>query len=475
MMATFLIDYARLLIKRFPVEAKELSALHEKMVQKDELQKGQWRYRNLQKITIRQKSNKRTEFPIHKQLLCRTLDLLESNENRLPMLSTPTHTPAFIDPIVLIKRLGQYQQANAEPDDMDMQIALSRMALNDYPSQDLPTVLQELEGEYQNLFSFLMGAKDAVPQAPFAHPSWWMTAGLIKSPETVYTEFKDFSYSKSSREFLTGNFSWWTFQTPHSYTDYHNKVVNWTSSTLSFNVPEGENIHIVNKGKYDERVNYHSYDPHPLLVEMYSQIERYDDIQNDLPRLVWLAPNTPEPLFVWCIRCAIYDPMLNEVREVGITQATIEALHQLRHEWHETSYLLEASCMLVADKTSRSYAAGIWTDRVNTGCIDSARIGRILGSHQRTGWGPLKRLTDLIQQQMINVSPLHNRELELLLTSLIAELPEQPVKELKKLLEIYSELLSVNNSRVTDERILQLLEIWKNTANLKKVIVSINR
>ena len=103
--------------------------------------------------------------------------------------------------------------------------------------------------------------------------------------------------------------------------------------------------------------------------------------------------------------------MLNEVREVGITQATIEALHQLRHEWHETSYLLEASCMLVADKTSRSYAAGIWTDRVSTGCIDSARIGRILGSHQRTGWGPLKRLTDLIQQQMINVSPLHILEL----------------------------------------------------------------
>ena len=57
--------------------------------------------------------------------------------------------------------------------------------------------------------------------------------------------------------------------------------------------------------------------------------------------------------------------------------------------------------MLVADKTSRSYAAGIWTDRVSTGCIDSARIGRILGSHQRTGWGPLKRLTDLIQKQMI--------------------------------------------------------------------------
>ena len=413
------------------------------------------------------------EFPIHRQLLCRALDLLENNENRLPLLSTPTHTPAFIDPMVLAQKLRQYQQASAEPDDMDMQIALSRIVLDDFTLQNLPAIIPKLKEEYQNLLSFLLGGKDVAPQAPFTHPSWWMTASLIKSPKTVYAEFKDFSYSRSPREFLTGNFSWKTFQTPHSYTDYHNKVVNWTSSTLSFDIPEGKNIHIVNKGKYDERISYHSYDSHPLLVEMYSQIERFDDIQNDLPRLVWLAPNTPEPLFVWCIRGAIYDPMLNEVREIGITQATIEALHQLRHEWHEISYLLEASCMLVADKTSRSYAAAIWTDRVSKGCIDSIRLGKILGSHQRTGWGPLKRLTDLIQQQMMNVSPLHNQALELLLTSLIAELPEKPIKELKKLLEIYTELLSINNNRVTDERVLQLLKIWKETTNLKKVIANI--
>ena len=41
------------------------------------------------------------------------------------------------------------------------------------------------------------------------------------------------------------------------------------------------------------------------------QIERFDDIQNDLPRLAWLTPNIPEPLLVWCIRSAIYDPTLN--------------------------------------------------------------------------------------------------------------------------------------------------------------------
>lgn len=85
----------------------------------------------------------------------------------------------------------------------------------------------------------------------------------------------------------------------------------------------------------------------------------------------------------------------------------------------------------------------------------------------------MKRLTDLIQQQMINISPLHNRELEELLTSLIAQLPEKPVKELKKLLEIYAELLSVNESKVDDEHVLKLLDTWKQTASLKRVVASI--
>ncbi|RGV18783.1 D-tyrosyl-tRNA(Tyr) deacylase [Bacteroides xylanisolvens] len=474
LMATFLLDYAKLLVKRFPEEAKELSDLHQKMVQKDELQKGEWAYRNLQKLTIRQKTNQKEKFPVHKQLLCRTLDLLESKEKPLPLLSTPTHMPMFIAPATLIKRLKQYQQANAEPEDMDMQTALSRMALDD-SSQELPILLQDLKGEYQRLLSFLLGAENALPQAPFTHPSWWMTAGLIKSPETIYSEFKDFSYSKGPREFLTGNFVWRTYLQTHSYTDYNKKVVEWNSATLTFDIPESKNSHVANKNEYNEKISYHSYDSHPLVVEMYPLIERFDDIQNDLPRLAWLTPNMPEPLLVWCIRSAIYDPMLNEVREIGITKATIEALHQLRHTWHEASYILEASFMLVADKTSRSYAAEIWIDRVGKGCIDSKRIGKILGSHQHTGWGPLKRLTDLIQQQMMNISPLHNRELENLIVAMLAGLPEKPIKDLKKLLEIYAELLSINHSKVEDEQVLHLLDIWKGVANLKKAVVSIQR
>ena len=474
LMATFLTDYTRLLVKRFPEGENELKSLYEKMMRKDEERKGQWNFRNLRKLTVRPHAENRQNCPVHRQLLCRTLDLLSDNGQELPLLSTPTHLPAYIDPTVLIQRLTQYRRANAEPDPIDMQVALLRVAL-DRASSVLPLLLQEPESEYRRLLLFLFGKQDAVPQPPFDHPAWWMTAGLIKSPETVYPGFKDFPYNKGPREYLTGNFRWKTFREACSYTDYDNKVTEWTAHTLGFDLPEGENVKILHKGEYTERIVYHSCGSSPLVAEMF--VNAYDDynMRNDLMRTLWLSPNAPETILVNCIRHAMFDPRLGEVAETMVTQTAMEVFHQLRHTWHEVSYLLEATAMFVADKIARIYAAEVWIDRVRRRSIDSARVGKILGMHQCTGWGPLKRLTELLQQQMMNVSPLHNRELEKLLTAMLAELPEQPVKELKKLLEIYAELLLVNQSKVADKRVRSLLEKWEGVTNLKKVVRAVRQ
>ena len=74
----------------------------------------------------------------------------------------------------------------------------------------------------------------------------------------------------------------------------------------------------------------------------------------------------------------------------------------------------------------------------------------------------------------MNVSPLHNRELENLIVAMLAGLPEKPIKDLKKLLEIYAELLSINHSKAKDEQVLHLLDIWKGVANLKKAVANIH-
>ena len=47
------------------------------------------------------------------------------------------------------------------------------------------------------------------------------------------------------------------------------------------------------------------------------------------------------------------------------------------------------------------------------------------------------------------------------------------MKYLKKLLEIYAEILSINNSKAEDERVLRLLNVWKGVANLKKAVMNI--
>ena len=77
----------------------------------------------------RVKSSKQQSFQDYKPYL----DLVKLAFNRikdyntLPLLSTPTHRPAWIDPSVLVSRLSAYQKKRIKPDSLDFQIALSRV------------------------------------------------------------------------------------------------------------------------------------------------------------------------------------------------------------------------------------------------------------------------------------------------------------------------------------------------------------
>lgn len=95
LMATFLLNYAKLLVKRFPEEAKELSDLHQKMVQKDELQKGEWAYRNLQKLTIRQKTNKKRNSRSQTTPMPDTRPLGKQGETFTPTIHSHPYTYVY--------------------------------------------------------------------------------------------------------------------------------------------------------------------------------------------------------------------------------------------------------------------------------------------------------------------------------------------------------------------------------------------
>ena len=130
-------------------------------------------------------------------------------------------------------------------------------------------------------------------------------------------------------------------------------------------------------------------------------------------------------------------------------------------------------CMLSGEKTVIQLAGETWVKGVSAKNLDSAALGKMIGIHERIEFAPLKRLTDLVTSVMMNVSPIHNKELMRLIEHLIPELDEVPIKNLRKLLEIYSELMAVTGDQPSSAAFQARLSAWRVSTNLIKVIARI--
>jgi hypothetical protein len=186
--------------------------------------------------------------------------------------------------------------------------------------------------------------------------------------------------------------------------------------------------------------------------------------------LIFLAPNNPEPLLAFVTsRCFAFSSFLSETEKRMVIE-TLKALHAIWKPFGEMAHLFIAASMICADKTAASYAAEIWIKGVQDKSIDSNLIGAILGKIERIEFAPFKRFTDLVMDMMVGISPVHNKALQEMFTSLLKGLPEVPVKNLKKALEIYFELLNTNRSEVKDLELERLLKVWKEKDGLKRVV-----
>ena len=195
------------------------------------------------------------------------------DRNTLPLLSTPTHRPAWIDPVVLVSRLSEYQKKGCRPDNLDFQIAVSRVALDD-TDEAVRLVEQEMTGEYRELLLFLF-KPEARPKGPFTSQAVWMTAALVKSPDTVYGEFEDFPYSAVNRAYLTGDIPCdvFTYEKPFEKVD----------RILQLIPPASKNVAI--KWRFGGYALYMTYRPCSrvsLLVETFWQMPLRE---KDLKRL----------------------------------------------------------------------------------------------------------------------------------------------------------------------------------------------
>lgn len=383
--------------------------------------------------------------------------------NTLPLLSTPTHRPAWIDPVVLVSRLSEYQKRRMKPDSLDFQIAVSRVALDD-TGKAVRLAEQALAGEYRELLLFLF-RPEARPHGPFTFQAVWMTAALVKSPDTVYDEFADFPYSAVHRGYLTGDipFDVSIFEKPLGKAD---RIVQLIP-------PASKNVAIKWMfGGYALYMDYRPCFPIPLLVETFWMIPLRE---KDLRRLLLLSPNAPRVFLALLVRDRVRDAYWNDLELAKLSLITLQTLRELDLEWRGGMMLtFLAVCLLSVDRPVRLCAADLWAELVEKELIDNAALGRVFGKIQALEWAPVQRISGLVIEMLINRSSFHNKELSVLFVSFLSCLPEKPVKDLRQLLETFSELQTVNNwPKVKYEPLLSLFEAWKKKRRLAAVIASL--
>jgi hypothetical protein len=478
LLAVFLVEYGFVLEDMYPDEAAGFRKQYDKHVPKSREKIIEWS-RNKLRVALAKGWTVRNDlsgtYEVYRQLVLTAIQQLHQQQY-LPLLSMPTHVGGWITPLVLVERLLNYQAAGVVPGAIDMQVAIARVAFEN--TADAIAAAEQLTGEYKSLMKFLLD-KHAMPEGPFDSPALWMMAGLAKSPETVYDAFSTFPYSTVTRAYLTGQFEWKTI--PEKYLAYGNynqetqdydRYDDW-HIMLRIAFPVSPNVTMIDRYFSNDQLTYTAVNDHPILPEFmnggYLQL-----LSNDVQRLMSLHPNNPDILLAYFISGYMHNSLLDEVTEKRGVQQMLEALNVMKPAFREMTYLFLATAMLNADSTNRSMAAEIWIDRVQTTTIDSEKIGAIIGTHQALEWAPMKRWIDLITTRMQKISAHHNRELEKMLTACLLKLPAQGIKDQRKLMELYHEVLVTNSSSIKDNvTLVDKLTGWSALSSLKKIATAL--
>ena len=461
MLSVFLIDICVLLVRSRGKDAVALNRLFNLYKQDNDGEVAYWQRigEDTSYVASWEGQAKDEIYLPYKCLLLLALTRIRHGES-LPLLSTPTHEPGWIVPEVLVERLLQYQQAAQWPDDMDIQVAVLRCYLHDMAGA-IALAEKQLVGEYKALCLFLFG-KQQEPQGVFGHPVAWMAASLALPEKKQYVAFEPFGYYEKPFQYYTGQFDWESVEEEYTSERYDYQLSRYVPFTgrqqlLKVHFPREKKqlkVHVIRS---------------VLLYDLFRFEQAYFNGQhNDIRRLLLLTPANPAPLLALVLSKSLKYPIFWSASDNKMVIALLQGLHEIWGYPGQMEHVFIGTCMLCPDKTAASIAAEIWLQQVPLGKIDSVSLGMIIGLHEHVGYAPLKRFTDLVIQLM-RVSALHDQQLEVLISHVLRELPDAPVANLKKLLEIYFELLDLNKAIITHPALIDKLHVWQQNASVKKI------
>ncbi|PSY44041.1 hypothetical protein C7B09_05945 [Escherichia albertii] len=408
-LATFILEFAGDLLRELP--NKNISIKYNQYLaiinNENKNLKLNWGFHEWQKST-------KAKFQPWIDVLINVLHSLQKTEP-LPLLSTPTHLPCFIDPYTLVQRLKKYQAATQAPDNFDFQLAIQRCVT---PENEI-----NLAGLSQNdtalLNYFFYG--DVKSLKCVENDDLALSAIITRNAS--HYDLASFEYglillnkNNLPAKIISNDFPW-CLETKIQTAPYLKEEFSYKQ--LSVDIP---------RNWQQENTS---------LFYAFSFMKASADLATDKHRLLFSFP-VAHDLFLVQFIAYHFKTEYNESRDIiHLLQAMLELPLPLTPMGH----LLTAFCMLHADKTVRVLAGELWIDKLRyPQGVNSTHIGDILGRLEKENWAPLKRFTDLAMQSLINISSRHNQSLLEMVTAMDSHLSAVKITNYKKLAELRQEL-----------------------------------
>ena len=105
----------------------------------------------------------------------------------LPLLSTPTHLPFYIEAEVLVDKLLQYEVQGVQPDIDDLIVACNRLLFTEV-SAAAKEKARQLKGDYTKAIQYYLGLTDEIQLTEELLPLWAQITRL-KHPDREFPEF----------------------------------------------------------------------------------------------------------------------------------------------------------------------------------------------------------------------------------------------------------------------------------------------
>ena len=470
LLAHFLGEYIQV-IEQQPSKLEVLRTMLKDYLRKEDEWKANWSNYRLRKVALSTWSNwgNTNIYEPFKAIMIYAIDLLKKGSD-LPLLSTPTHAPYWIDPIVFVKRLSAYHFANVLPNQADWQLAISRIAFENLEAAvKLAKVI--LTGEMLEMTLFLL--EDKVPQqTDFQYIQEWKIAALTKGKRDSYGLSLFFPEEISNQ--LLGQFTYAFKRTSRKGKDYNYRTQKYEEKIIH------EKKMVVGAQKksslptwWGELVNW--IRPKSSVATFflfdYIKLKSLWGLGNhEIIRYTSLTPNNPSVLLSIVTKKFLSQPQYWGQADKKAVRLISEDLLNNWRGGDEIMHLFICSTLISGDKTNRTLAAEIWLKGVIEKNIDAKLMGQIIGQMVQIEFFPLKRLLEVLQEVMFNVSTAHNQALLELLQEIILQLPMKPIRNTKGLLEIYQELLAIVATEIPRIDLSDKLEEWKSVSSLKKVV-----